>query len=761
MVICNRGEIEMRLKIAMLLLAASYMPIAVAQGAAAGATLEEVVVTAEKRTENVQKTSISITAISGEEMRKRAENQLDTMLRNVPSLQIQGTPQGGEIYIRGVGANGDSNFVDPSVALSLDGVYTARSERLSAGLYDISRAEVLRGPQGTIYGRNADGGSVNIISNAPVIGSYQSRANLQTGNYALKHFDASQNIAAGSRLAFRVAVLKEDRDGYFSNDGYASHVQAGRVKALLNATDNWTLQATVDYSRQKGNATTTVPIAGPFGGGPPPLLNALPNGWPTNPSDPWFVDQYHPADIIDYKFVTSSIQSDVKLDWGTLTFIPTWTSSSRYVLSDLVVGNFFGPISPMGASPTISETQKTGELRLTSPESSLMKWVLGYYYLWSDNGGTGSGVATTTVSTCPPGPPPPGCIPSLALYTTDNAGASPTTSKAPFGQLTFPVNDQLRVVAGLRHTQDTKSQASRITSVAIPGYNSGLVKYDASFSSTTYKAGVEYDVRPQSMLYAQYSTGYKAGGFDTTASPPKSYKPEHVKSYEFGSKNRFLGDRLQVNGAIYYYDYTDLQVQYAFGNGVYPIPAAFIPAGVNNSTFQQYIANAGKGVNKGAEIEVSYRFTAHDQLDISATYTDAHYGNFNKLTDPNLSLDSSGNIALNGKVIAATPKSTGTINYEHDWTLGSGTLTAQVSTKLSSSYDGSVNNRGFRPGAFQKAYSRSDASLVYDNAGKWSVSAWVKNIENKAQIQFGDFPLNRNVISFPRTVGANLSVTFR
>jgi iron complex outermembrane receptor protein len=724
--------------------------------AASSGALEEVVVTAEKRTENVQKTAIAITTISGEDMRKRGEAELDTMLRNVPSLQIQGTPQGGEIYIRGVGANGDSNFVDPSVALSLDGVYTARSERMSTGLYDISRAEVLRGPQGTIYGRNADGGSVNIISNAPIFGKYETRINLQLGNYNLRHVDASQNFGVSDKLAFRVALMKEDRDGYFSNDGYASHVKAARVKALYQPLDNWTLLATVDYSRQAGNLSTTVAIPGPL---PSPPFPAA--GWQSDPNNPWFVDSFHPADVVDYRFATSSIQSDVKLDWGTITFIPTWTTSTRYVLSDLVVGTYFGPIGSMGGSPTNNETQKTGELRITSPESSKLKWVLGYYYLWSNNGGTGgTGLNATNVSICPPGPPGPGCTPPFDLYDTNNAGASPTTSKAPFGQITFPVTDQFRVTAGLRYTQDTKSQASRIVSVAIPGYDTGLVKYDASFSATTYKAGIEYDLRPQSMLYAQYSTGFKAGGFDTTASPPKSYEPENVKSYEIGMKNRFLDDALQLNGAVYYYDYSNLQVQYSFGNGVYPIPAAFIPAGVNNSTFQQYIANAGKGVNKGAELELSYRVTPHDQLDVSATYTDAHYGNFNKVTDPNLSLDTNGNIALNGKVIAATPKSTAMLSYSHDWQLGTGKLTAQVNTKLSSSYDGSVNNRGFRPGAFQKAYNRSDASLVYEAASTWSVSAWVKNIENKAQIQFGDFPLNRNVISFPRTFGANLSLSF-
>ena len=716
----------------------SYIPTSSAQTDDAGtATLEEIVVTAEKRPETAQKTAISITAISGETLEKRGETELASILRNVPALQIEQTPQGGAVYVRGVGMNGDSNFIDPSVALSIDGVYTARSERLSTGLYDVSRAEVLRGPQGTIYGRNADGGAVNVITNAPIIGSYESKANLQVGNYNLYHLDVAQNIGISDNFALRVAGLREKRDGYFSNNGYASDVTGGRIKALYNVTDTWTLQAGLDYTRQKGDSTTTTATPGTL---PLPQLYDdfdPADGWDRDPNDPWFVDSFHPADKIDYKFVTSSIQSDWVTDYGTLTVIPTWTRSARAVASNLVVGTYFGAID----TTVNRETQKTGEVRFASPETSDIKWVVGYYYLWSNNGGTGGTGWVDSNET----------YDDVSLYSSNTEGASPTVSKAPFGQITYPITDTFRVTAGLRHTSDTKSQASHVVSVAVPGYDSGRVVYDADFSATTYKFGVEYDVAAQSMLYAQVSTGYKAGGFDTSASPPKSYKPEYVKSYEIGSKNRFLDDTLQVNASVYYYDYTDLQVQYSF-QGSLPIPDAYNPDGA--TAFTQYIANAGAGINKGAEVEVQWRFTNTDQVNLSAVYTNAHYGNFNHETDPDLTT------SLDGAEMAFTPKEAVTLDYSHDWSVMGGTLTAQANTKWSSSYWGSVNNRGDRPYSYQKAYTRSDASLVYEAPSIWTASLWVKNIENKAQIQFGDFPLNRNVVSYPRTFGANLSLKF-
>ena len=743
-----------RVGFAVLLATIVLSPAVRAQSAAATPTayndsLQEVVVTAEKRVENVQTTAIAITTISGDEIASHAENQLDTTLRAVPSLQVQSTPQGGEIYIRGVGANGDSNFIDPSVALSFDGVYSGRSERLAAPLYDINRIEVLRGPQGTIYGRDADGGAVNVISNGPVIGKSESRVNLQAGNYDLAHIDASQNIPVNDQLAFRIAAEREDRHGYFTNDGYASHVGAVRVKGLYLPSDDLSIQLLLDYSHQTGHWATTVPAAGPFAGPPAFVFNSATDfcagangGWlDSQPGNAWYVDPCHPADSIDYKFLTGALQIDYTMPWATLSVIPSYTYDKRSNLTNLVVGDdpFFG-----GAlTPTAdAEDQKTGEIHLTSPASSRIKWVVGYYYLWTNDGGTFSGSTPQTGNVGGA---------TVTLFNSTSLDAPATTSKAPFGQITYPVTNAFRVTGGLRYTQDAKYESINVVSVAIPGYNSGVQTASLRSSATTYKAGVEFDAASESMLYAQVSTGYKAGGFDTTAVPATTYQPEHVRAYEIGSKNRLLDDSLQVNAAIYYYQYTDLQAQFATSlTSTLPIPAAYIPSGAVYSYFQQFVANAGAGINKGAELELRYRFTPSDEVDLSATYTNAHYGNF---TEPALA-------GLNGARIAATPENTGMINYQHDWLLGGGKLSAQADSKFSSAYYASVNNRTVNSYGLQRAYTRSDASLMYQGAKIWRVSGWVKNIENKGQLQYGDFPLSRVIVNFPRTYGATVSLRF-
>lgn len=744
---------------------------AAASGADSGG-LEEVIVTAEKRTENVQKTPIAITTISGSEIAERGEDDLQTALRNVPSLQIEGTAQGGAVYLRGVGTNGDSNFVDPAVAVNIDGVYTGRSESLSTGLFDINRIEVLKGPQGTLVGRNADAGSVNIISNNPVIGSAETDVNLQYGNYSLVHGDFAQNVPLGDKLAVRVAGLVENRDGYFTNDGYSSHVQALRVKILAQPTSDWSLLGLFLITHQDGDLATTVPAQAtatqPFLGPPSFVFNNVSDplcgsaspygGWvDKQPSNPWYVDPCHPADRIDYRFVTGALQSDWTQSWGTVTVIPTYTFSRRYVLTNLVVGDdpFFHGAQNSGLD---EEDQKTFEFRVTSPVTSPIKWVIGYYYLWSNNGGTFGGIQANNFSiTVPnPTPPPATTTETVNLFNALSAGQSPTTSSAPYAQVTYPLTDTLRVTGGLRYTQDKKSQASELVSVYIPGYDSGNTIEKVAYSATTYDVGFEYDVAPQSMLYIKDSTGYKSGGFDTTATPPKSYGPEHVDAYEFGSKNRFLDNTLQVNADVYYYLYTDLQAQYSL-NVLLPIPVAYQPpvsetGGALLTAFQQYVANAGRGTNKGAELEIEYRFTQHDELDFSGTYTDARYGNFSPVLFPQL-------VDLDGARMAATPVHTEFASYQHDWEVPGGKLTAQADSKLSSYYWSSVNNRS-NWYSYQAPYHRSDASLVYASNRKWKSSLWIKNIENEAQLGFGDFPLNRRFITDPRTYGVNFSAIF-
>jgi iron complex outermembrane receptor protein len=686
--------------------------------------LPTVVITAEHRPVTIQKTAGSITAIGGEDLRDHGQTTLESVLQDIPAVEMQGSPQGGQVFIRGVGANGDSNWVDPSVSLNFDGIYSGRAERVFASMYDVDRVEILRGPQGTLYGRNATGGSINIISNLPGR-KREGTLNTQVGNFNLRHLDGALNLPAGDMLAFRLALLREKRDGYFSNGGGASDLTGARLKALFKPSDNWSLLATIDTIESKGRGVTSVPRA--YSADVPPIVN-----WPVYPDygNPWTVDSAHLADVTDARFTTWSLQADWNLGWGLLTAIPAVTHSSRYVLSNLILGE--------QTASTWEEDQTTAELRLASPESSAIKWVAGLYGYKSSNVQTGLGVLST-----------------FAAGTLDNYGGAntPSSSKAAFGQLTIPLSEVLRATAGIRYTRDRKDYAYAVRST-IGAYDSGQQTARNAYSALTYKAGIEYDLAPASLLYAQVSTGYKAGGFSTSAVPPVAYVPEKLRAFELGSKNRFLGNRLQLNTELYYYQYDNFQAQYPDFAAPDPNPdCATVAGGCPNGVFDQFVVNAGRGVNQGGELELRYRATNADEFGAGISYAHARYGDF---AIPALAY-------LNGTAVTNTPARAANLSYEHTWDLANGaTVAVRGAIKFSDGYRVTLA-RGMPGGdlnTYQPGYHRSNASLTYSSAAEdWNLSAWVKNIENRAQLT-NALPFGRVQVNDPRSFGLNVGYKF-
>ncbi|MBN1627443.1 MAG: TonB-dependent receptor plug domain-containing protein, partial [Deltaproteobacteria bacterium] len=239
-------------------------------------TLEEITVTAEKRVENVQDTSMAITVISEDTLRNEALNTLGAAMKDAAGVEVASSITGGQIYIRGIGAYGG----EPSTAVLFDEVYSGRSLAISSSMYDIGRVEVLRGPQGTLYGRNATGGIVNVVSNNPT-DKFEILGNMQIGNYNLKHFDGAINIPLSEKWAARVALLQETRDGYLSCGAADSNRFSTRVKVLFNASEKFTVLATYDYNWEKSHGNNTVPIPGSAGNlplmGPPG--NVAASGW--------------------------------------------------------------------------------------------------------------------------------------------------------------------------------------------------------------------------------------------------------------------------------------------------------------------------------------------------------------------------------------------------------------------------------------------------------------------------------------------------
>lgn len=738
-------------------------------------TLEEITVTAEKREVNVQDSALSVTAISGEDIRDRAQNSLENILRDVAAVSIGGANRGGNITIRGVGSYVDTSLADPAVAVIEDNVYNGNSLTVFNGMYDLERVEVLRGPQGTLYGRNATGGTINVVTKKP-IHDFELLGNFQIGDYNLQHFDGAVNFPLSDAWAGRVAVLREVRDGYLSSGDNDSNNFSVRGRLLFEPNEKLSVLATIDHYWERTKGGNTVPISGSAGNMPSflgwtvpdvdndgvaddfidengdPYPNGIPDivdtGWelPAG-ADEWTNDEYHPAGSLYAKRTTYSMQIDWEMGWGVLTAIPSYSDSYNHNIDDHLTGLSMSTDGTIGDGQIRTRKQTTGELRLASKDGAAFEWIAGYYYMRSEN-------------TAPDMEEDP-------LIASEEEGGgwefvtyySPEETNALFGQATVPLTDRFRVTGGIRYSQDDQSKDYRYANANVDPseelyaetdgtgvFDSGLLHYEQSVSSTTYRAGVEFDATEGSMLYAQISTGFKQGGLNRGA-PPYEFEPEELVAYELGSKNRFLENRLQMNMEVYYYNYDNLQAQ----------ASQTIYIGDTGDTANMMaILNAEEGTNKGAEIEIDYLLTQNDRVIGSIAYSKAEYGTF--ILPANVIAGTTEPFDMTGRPVSWCPEWSGTLAYEHSWLLDNGaSVTGRVDTKISDGYYATVEQ--YLAGAWQESYTKSNANVTYSNPeGTWSTSVWIKNIENDAQKTWVP-PFYRAMVTDPRTFG--LSVSFR
>lgn len=593
--------------------------------------LEEIVVTAEKRMTDVQKTSIQINAVSGEEITSKAILDVSQVLDGLTGVSTMGGSQGNKIFIRGIGSSLDTNLADPSVSLQKDNVYLGQSEAIGSTLYDVERVEVLYGPQGTLYGKNATGGTVNVITKKPS-DKFEASTNLTIGTYDAKNLNAILNIPFSSKIAARIAFDTQRHDAYITDGSGTSNKMATRIRLSYKPTDKISILLTDEWTWDRSKAMNTVPVPGSAGklpvGAPgtwkvpdvngdgvaDDFLNAnlvkvtggdgipdiVETGWVIPPlADAWTNDLWHPAPQADYRYQLHSLEVNWDLGWGKMTLIPTLNNNYRRYYGEHMLGISQGEIRYPTTGGMV-DTQYTTELRMSNPSDSKIMWTVGAY--WNSNFNknrieTFSDLMDQAESTWLIGSGT-----AIPAFRVDNPVKQTIkerqSGKALFGQATYPVSDRFRVIGGLRwnnepsttkyrviiynvtqngiygtdptvagYVQDFYSKSVAVNDPTAAGgvrhtYDTGLSEYKVTNSPYTYTAGLEFDLAEKSMLYASYKTGFKKGGLNfQTTYPPLPYKPEEVKAYTLGIKNRFLNNQLQLNAEAYYYDYTGYQVQ--------------------------------------------------------------------------------------------------------------------------------------------------------------------------------------------------------
>lgn len=693
--------------------------------AAVDAELAEVIVTANRRAESVQAASVPIEVLHGDSLGVAGITSIADLQNLVPSLTTASSGQNMSTYMRGVGSFSTDANADSSIAYNIDGVFISRPSGVGAVFFDLERVEVLKGPQGTLYGRNASGGAINLVTRRPTR-EWQGDVSVDVGNYNLFRAAAALGGPVSDNVAVRLAGQYSYRDGYLS-DGYNDEdSMALRASLLWTPTQESSLFVMGEYTRLDGQGS-----AGAFRSS---RQAQAPDPWtgPTQ-SPPPSASIIGPDDITTDGYVFTTIKAlsaelNVDLDLGTLTFIPAYRDTRPETLTFQPGFHF---------QPTETAKQHSYELRLAN-EKGRAKWVLGSYffdeYQWQE-------------------------YVLLARPIQQNRVVSllSTRAYAFFGEARLSVSDSLRLIAGLRYSNDRKKQDGISQSfLPTPATVSNYAR--RTDDNLSWRAGLEYDVAASNMLFATASTGYKAGGFFPSVPDPfNTFKPEKITAYTLGSRNRFLDNRLQVNVEAFRWDYDNKQEKYL---------GVLASGGTGLLT-----TNAGSARIKGANIDVAARL-GRGTLRVNGEFLDTNYSQFaytvisagpsaalgysplatGCVIGPRVPLNPA--VATNvidcaGKPLPHAPKLTGSVSYDHEFQLANGGLVIpRIAVKFASSMYLSPD---FIASARDDGYTSLDASLTYDTARTFSATAWVRNIGNQA-IYSGGF---RYPFSFPSQIGGD------
>lgn len=669
-----------------------------------GGGIEEIVVTAQKRSTFLQKTPAAITAVTEELLTERGITDLAAVQSLVPSARFQIEQASVQIFIRGVGASLDFGNVQPVVALNLNGVSTPR-EGGSAAFLDISQVEVLPGPQGTLYGATAMGGTVNISFNRPT-NEMETSLSVEGGNYSFINATGIQNIPLSDAFAVRAAVNYKTRSGFLESGADSLKDFTGRLSLLAHPSDDLSIYVWGSHATKDGHPRNVVTRS--FD----PATFSLRNGVFLHPDNPWddrrtgALAGFAPFGAIDaqdqdYNNTSVGAELELKLGGATLTSI----SSYQHINS---VQNFW--LTSIPATLSQRYNQYTQEIRLAG-DAGPVRWLAGLYGSRLKNGGAfalfGGGAF----------------ISNIPHHKLDNLSA--------FGEMTVEPSPDLRLTAGARFSY-FKREGDGFAGDGSP------FSFEKDYRHVDFKLGVDYDLTDKVMIYAGFQTGYSPGTFNekpNSATFDNAVKPSKLAATSIGIKSRFLDDAVQLNVEGYYYDYSDLLQQ------SYDISASFNP-----------IFNPKKTEIYGVQADLIAKPTRDDQLTLSVGYL---HGTYKDFVQPN-GTDFSGNS------IAFAPDWTISTGYSHDFQLSSGYIRARADARYESSYWGDFAHT---PGDLLGNFWLVDATLTYyDEGGRWNVGAWVKNLGDKAvpgSSALGGIPGPVAVqLEAPRTFGGRFSISF-
>lgn len=709
-------------------------------------SINDIVVTAQRRSERVQDIPVAISAFGAQQLERAGVISIENIAPRVPSFYFGSfgatRPQ---LYIRGIGTRSFDPGSESSVGVFSDDVYMGRSSGSFGALKDIERVEVLRGPQGTLYGRNTIGGAINIISKAPTpdfSGNFEGGVS-NYGGYEV--FGAVSGPIAGDKVMFRASGWTVQRDGYVRNLATGKRFQGmdnagGRFRLTLAPVEQLKIDLTAEIVEDGDEAgfggfnqgTFGNPSSTFFKGGPRVATTNTGNLREGNLSFDPFLDRSARSLIgrIEYEgeaLTVTSISAHRKL---TTRDGRDLEGSSLQVLDQL---------------SNERSNQFTQELRLSSTPGGALSfggavdWILGGFYYRDTSVRTDTFViGIDSVVRAAAGTP-----------ATDVAGSDyKIESYAAFGQAVIHVTDAFDITLGGRYTRDTKRATQTGTTtdaapiIAVPFSTTNK----ATYKSFDPRVVLSYKVSPDANVYASFSTGFKSGGFQyvpfSKAQADVLFAPEDIKAYEAGFKTEWLDRTLQINGALFRYDYKNLQVSRIIIAGTAPV---------------SLITNAASSTINGADLEIGLRPSRNFRVNIAYGYLDAKYNAyaFNATTD------------FSDTRMVRAPEHSVNVGAEWEAELGADTrLILRADYALMGEFfhepgQGEIRFGTGTPLTREPSYGLLDLRATLSH-GQWTLTAYANNVGDVSYRRTVN-ALGNTVVGFagaPRIYGAKVGYSF-
>ncbi|MCT2532099.1 TonB-dependent receptor [SAR92 clade bacterium H231] len=696
--------------------------------------IDEIIVTATKREESLNDVPISISVVSDEVIENLGAKNLQEIVSGAPNVNFPDdstSDWGNTIAIRGAYTPIQFLGMNSSTGVYLDGIFMGKNDAFNFGSGDLERVEILRGPQGTLFGKNTTGGAINMVTKKPSQ-ELEGGLKVEVGNYDHADIGGSLNVPISDKLAARFSVNNTDRDGYAKNLTTGSDLgtvdsTSWRAQFLYTATENTDIRFVIDGLDSQANFLSGETL--------PPVGDGVPYTF------------FHSVDpVVKKEGEGIALTIEHQFDSGhTLTSITSRRENNVDVVRDIDSTASDGLVQRFESS----QENISQELRIASPAGQQFDYVLGLYYFDQK---------FLTSEFFDFGPAFGGDVGERLLGAVHNLES---TSYATFVHSNFHFSEATTAFAGLRYTNEDQSIDSQASGVPfwVSVFNVDINPRQLDFDSNnvSWIVGLRHNISDNAMIYGSVSRGAKAGAFNTSPLTPNGVDPralfvddEFVTSYELGTKTTWLDGRLGLNGAIFYMDYTDYQVLTNVASGTLPD---------GTTLFTSIFDNAAALTSQGVELEIVAAPTEGLRITSGIAYLDATFDKYEGASDPEF-----GIVDASGNQNPISPEWTFNLAIDYERELSNvGSLVANLNYDYKDRFfsGGNLTNH---PDGVSPSLGRLGGRIGFrSNEGQWGVFLWGKNLTDE------DKPIERSVLGFggnkeryvvPRTYGLSVNYQF-